>query len=178
MPLSRILTPIPIFIYDMRQDDPKKCTSRKLVRFHLATAITRSRFPQNAIVLNPRAAKVLLSVDTSIAEKRGVLAIDCSWKKVQHTWPFPIRRLDRRLPCLVAANPIHYGRVFELSSLEALAASLYLFNREEQARKILSIYKWGPNFLSLNRPLLHEYQRATTRKEILQIEETTFNKQL
>ena len=178
MPLSRILTPIPIFIYDMRQDDPKKCTARKLVRFHLATAIIRSRFPQNAIVLNPRAAKVLLSVDTSIAEKRGVLAIDCSWKKVQHTWPFPIRRLDRRLPCLVAANPIHYGRVFELSSLEALAASLYLFNREEQARKILSIYKWGPNFLSLNQPLLHEYQRATTRKEILQIEETTFNKQL
>ena len=178
MPLSKILPPISLFIYDMRQDDPKKCTSRKLVRFHLATAITRSRFPRNAIVLNPRALKVLLSGDQSIAEKRGLVAIDCSWKKVQHTWPFPIRRLDRRLPCLVAANPVHYGLVFELSSLEALAASLYLLNREEQARKILSIYKWGPNFLSLNQPLLDDYQEATTRNEILQIEENTFNKQL
>lgn len=178
MPLPRILAPIPIFIYDMRQDDPKKCTSRKLVRFHLATAITRSRLPNNAILLNPRATKVLLSVDTSIAEKGGVLAIDCSWKKVEHTWPFPIRKLDRRLPCLVAANPVHYGRVFELSSLEALAAALYLLNREDQARKILSIYKWGPNFLTLNQPLLHDYQQATTRQEILRIEENTFNKQL
>jgi pre-rRNA-processing protein TSR3 len=61
--------------------------------------------------------------------------------------------------------------------LEALAASLYLLNREEQARKILSIYKWGPHFLTLNEPLLTEYQRATTRKEILQIEEKTFTKQ-
>jgi len=178
MPLPKILPPISIFIYDMRQDDPKKCTSRKLVRFHLATAITRSRFPRNAIILNPRASKVLLSVDQSIAEKGGLLAIDCSWKKVQHTWPCPIRRLDRRLPCLVAANPVHYGRIFELSSLEALAASLYLLNREEQARKILSIYKWGPNFLSLNQPLLDDYKEATTRNEILQIEENTFNKQL
>jgi len=178
MPLPKILPPISIFIYDMRQDDPNKCTSRKLVRFHLATAITRSRFPRNAIILNPRAPKVLLSVDQSIAEKGGLLAIDCSWKKVQHTWPCPIRRLDRRLPCLVAANPVHYGRVFELSSLEALATSLYLLNREEQARKILSIYKWGPNFLSLNQPLLDDYKEATTRNEILQIEENTFNKQL
>ena len=178
MPLPKILPPISIFIYDMRQDDPKKCTSRKLVRFHLATAITRLRFPRNAIILNPRALKVLLSVDQSIAEKGGLLAIDCSWKKVQQTWHFPTRRFDRRLPCLVAANPVHYGRVFELSSLEALAASLYLLNREEQARKILSIYKWGPNFLSLNQPLLDDYQQATTREEILQIEENTFNKQL
>jgi pre-rRNA-processing protein TSR3 len=176
MPLPRILAPIQIFVYDMRQDDPKKCTSRKLVRFHLATAIKRSRFPRKAIVLNPQASKVLLTKDTLIAEKGGLLAIDCSWKKVQPSWPFSIRRLDRRLPCLVAANPIHYGRVFELSSLEALAAALYILNREAQARRILSIYKWGPNFLTLNQPLLDEYLRATTKKEILQIEENTFQK--
>ncbi|MCW4039171.1 MAG: DUF367 family protein [Candidatus Bathyarchaeota archaeon] len=176
MTSPRILAPIPIFIYDMRQDDPKKCTSRKLVRFHLATAITRSRIPRKAVVLNPRASKVLLSTDKPIAETGGLLVIDCSWKKVQHTWPLPKRGLDRRLPYLVAANPIHYGHVFELSSLEALAASLYILKHEAQARKILSIYKWGPNFLSLNQPLLHEYQRATTKKEVQLIEENTFNK--
>jgi pre-rRNA-processing protein TSR3 len=174
MAYPEILAPIPIFIYDMRQDDPKKCTSRKLVRFHLAITITRSRIPRNAVVLNPRASKVLLSSDKAIAETRGLLAIDCSWKKVQHTWPNRIRGNDRRLPFLVAANPVHYGRVFELSSLEALAASLYILKHEAQARKILRIYKWGPNFLSLNQHLLDDYQRATTKKDVLVIEENTF----
>jgi pre-rRNA-processing protein TSR3 len=174
MAYPEILPPIPIFIYDMRQDDPKKCTSRKLVRLHLATTITRSRIPRNAVVLNPRASKVLLSSDKVIAETRGLLAIDCSWKKVQYTWPNRIRGKNRRLPYLVAANPIHYGRVFELSSLEALAASLYILKHEAQARKILRIYKWGPNFLSLNQPLLDEYQLATTKKDVQVIEENTF----
>lgn len=171
---SEILSPIPIFIYDMRQDDPKKCTSRKLMRFHLATSATRSRIPRNPIVLNPRSSKVLLSSDRTIAETVGLLAIDCSWKRVQNTWPNRIRGKDRRLPCLVATNPIHYGRVFELSSLEALAASLYILKHEAQARKILSIYKWGPNFLSLNQHLLDDYQKATTTKDVMIIEQSTF----
>jgi len=85
-----------------------------------------------------------------------------------------LSRRSRRLPYLVAANPVHYGRLFELSSLEALAAALYILDHREQAKKIVRIYKWGPAFLSLNKNLLEEYAQAETTEAIAKIEEAYF----
>jgi pre-rRNA-processing protein TSR3 len=94
---------------------------------------------------------------------------------VQDTWPQYYRGNDRRLPYLVAANPIHYGHLYELSSIEALASALFLIKHETQARRILSIYKWGPAFLSLNQDLLNEYQWAKTEEDVVEIEKNVFN---
>ena len=70
---------IKLLIYHMTQDDPKKCTARKLARLGHATLITRLRLiPYSPILLDPYAAKVLSREDLDIALQHGLLAIDCS----------------------------------------------------------------------------------------------------
>ena len=158
---KNVFQPIKLIVYDLKQDDPKKCTSKKLIRFGLAIPISRLRqIPRTAIVLNPFSNVMLLSTDDQLAEKSGVVVIDCSWRRVKETFSFRLRGKNRRLPKLIAANPAHYGRHFKLSSLEALAAALYIMGRKDQAWKIVSIYKWGNVFLELNKFLLEDYRQA------------------
>lgn len=169
-------TAVRLFVYEMKQDDPQKCTSRKLARFRLATSLTRRRhIPRQAIVLNPLAPTLLTSKDRTQAERGGLAVVDCSWKRVKGAFSARFNRRSRRLPYLVAANPVHYGRLFELSSLEAFAAALYILDHREQAKKIVRIYKWGPAFLSLNKNLLEEYAQAETTEAIAKIEEAYFH---
>ena len=52
------------------------------------------------------------------------------------------------LPLLLAANPVNWGKPSKMTTAEALAASLFLIGREEQARKLLSAFRWGEQFLS------------------------------
>lgn len=115
----------------------------------------------------------MLSKNRQQAEYGGLAVVDCSWKTIQTTFA-RFKGINRRLPYLIAANPIYYGHVFKLSSLEALAAALYIINHDDQARKILSIYKWGPRFLDLNKNLLEEYKLAKTIEEINKIEKFYF----
>jgi pre-rRNA-processing protein TSR3 len=168
-------TTVRLFVYEMKQDDPQKCTSRKLARFGLATPLSRRyHIPRQAIVLNPLAPTILLSQDKVQAELGGLAVVDCSWKRVKGAFSARFKGRSRRLPYLVAANPVHYGRLFELSSLEALTAALYILDHREQARNIVRIYKWGPAFLSLNKNLLEEYAQAKTAEAITKIEEAYF----
>lgn len=165
-----------LFVYEMKQDDPKKCTSRKLVQFHHASPIARSHhISKTAVVLNPLAETVLLSTDRTVAERGGIVVIDCSWNKISKGVFRRFRGTNRRLPYLVAANPVHYGRIFELSSLEALAAALYIIGYQEQANRIVRVYKWGPVFLELNRHLLNEYRHARSSQEVDEIQKAYFN---
>jgi len=169
------LTAVKLFVYEMKQDDPKKCTSRKLAHFRLATSLTRRyHIPRQAIVLNPFATTILLSQDRTQAERGGLAIVDCSWKRVKRAFSSRLKGRTRRLPYLLAANPVHYGRLFELSSLEALAAALYILDHIEQAKNIISLYKWGPAFLSLNKNLLEEYAKAESTEAITKIEEAYF----
>lgn len=48
-----------LYIYLMKQDDPKKCTSNRLQRLKLVKPIfNRMRIPRKAVVLNPFARDV------------------------------------------------------------------------------------------------------------------------
>jgi pre-rRNA-processing protein TSR3 len=61
-----------------------------------------------------------------------------------------------------------------LSSLEAVAATMYVLGEVEEATRYLSIYKWGPTFTTLNQDPLEAYRRARTEGRVLQAEREFF----
>jgi pre-rRNA-processing protein TSR3 len=68
---------------------------------------------------------------------------------------------------MLAANPVNYGKPFKLTTLEAFAATLYIFGYIDQARELLQLYKWGPHFLELNKEPLEDYRKAENSKEVI-----------
>lgn len=52
---------------------------------------------------------------------------------------------------------MNYGRPLKLSCVEALAATLYITNYKEEAHALMSKFKWGPSFISINLDLLDAY---------------------
>jgi pre-rRNA-processing protein TSR3 len=158
----------PLFVYDARQCDPRKCTAHKLKRHGLVTFVRRRR--GGSLLLNPCAQKTLCRVDSQRA-MRGITAFDCSWKRVREVFKKNAGGpLARRIPYLVAANPVKYGTPYELSTVEALSAALFLLGYRERSLKLLEKFKWGPHFLQLNGNLLDLYGEADTRGEVEDIE--------
>ncbi|MCL4437238.1 MAG: DUF367 family protein [Thaumarchaeota archaeon] len=165
---------IRVFALEMGQDDPKKCSSAKLCRFGLATPIHQfQRIPRNAVVLNPAVSEVFSPKDKE-ALKGGLVAIDCSWKRAEEVFKHRFRGVNRRLPLLLASNPINYGKLGMLSSAEAIAATLYIAGYVEQAQRVLSIFKWGNTFLTLNHDPLEDYRAAETPEHVLKTEQEYF----
>ncbi len=163
-----------LIVYLMCQDDPKKCTSRKLSRFGLATpTYSPRRIPRKAIVLNPFAAKIL-SPDEARGFPHGLVAVDCSWRRAGEVFSNRLPGVNRRLPTLLAGNPVNYGHRSVLSSVEALSAALCIGGQWVEAERLLSIFKWGHTFMDLNRGPLEDYGKARNIDEILQIEKEYF----
>jgi pre-rRNA-processing protein TSR3 len=67
----------------------------------------------------------------------------------------------------VAANPVNYGRVGKLSSIEAAASALFIIGYPEEAQRMLELFKWGPHFLELNREPLSEYAAASDSRDVI-----------
>lgn len=162
---------IRLVVFYKGDDDPKKCSAKKLHKFGFVELINNIRkVPKNAILLNPFSEKSLSKEDYNIAKKIGLVAVDCSWKNVEKSFEYLDRfNVSRALPFLVAANPVNYGKPYKLTTLEAFASALYIFGEKKHASKILNIYKWSPNFLKLNRQPLEEYRKAKNSQEIIQI---------
>jgi pre-rRNA-processing protein TSR3 len=163
-----------IFTYEMRQDDPTKCTSAKMRKFGIATGISRDQIPYNAIVLNPSVEQIILNQDRDTASRFGLVVLDCSWNLAENVFKSRFKGLQRKLPALLAGNPTNYAKLGRLSSVEAVGAALYILDYKAASKQTLSIYKWGPTFLTLNHDPLEEYSEASTVKEILEIEQTYF----
>lgn len=104
----------------------------------------------------------------------GLVAIDCSWEKAQITFFGHLPGRNVKLPTLLASNPINYAKPHKLSSLEALAASLHIMGFQEKANKLLSTFKWGPHFLSLNREPLQAYALCSDEQELVNVEAQYF----
>ncbi len=163
--------PIRLVVYHANEDDPKKCTAKKLHRFGYAVLEkSRRRLPFHAVLLDPFAEKSLSREDLSLAQQHGLVALDCSWKTAEQTFHALETALSpRALPFVLAANPVNYGKPYQLSTLEAFAAALYILGEVVQAREILRIYTWGHRFLELNQEPLEEYRGALTSAEVIQI---------
>jgi len=167
-----------IIVYHAGQCDPKKCTALKLKRHGLIEIVKRVKLiPKGAIVLNPLAEKAFSPADKPRIERYGLAALDCSWEKAQKILEsnLKMRRFSRCLPYLVAANPVNYGVPTKLSTVEALSAALYIANFKKEAEKLLSIFKWGENFLILNRKFLENYCTATDSKHVLALQNKIFS---
>jgi len=117
--------------------------------------------------LDPTAEFVLSPPDKKWV--RSITALDCSWEVLDTTDLDPWKG-RRALPFLVAANPVNFGKPFTLTSVEALAGTLFILGEKEQAESILSKFHWGLNFLKLNEEPLNEYANAKDSAEILKIQ--------
>ncbi len=125
-----------IFIYRLPQDDPRKNTAIKLTRFGFAQLVNGIKaLPSGSIMLDPTVKTPLMPSDRAIAESRGLSLIDCSWKRAVdiHSRLIHGRFIRRRLPLLIAANPTHYGKPYILSTIEAVAAALYIMGFRDEA---------------------------------------------
>jgi len=160
---------VKIYVIDLHECDPAKCTGRKLVRKGLAEKIPLKDVKRGMVVLSPFSQKALSREDRGLAEKYGLVVIDCSWKKIK---PQLFNRGEQRaLPFLIATNPVNYGVPTKLSSVEALAAALYILGFKGLAERVLSVFKWGYTFLQLNREFLEKYSKAKNSLEVVKIQE-------
>ena len=148
---------IPLVAYRDNSCDPRKCTVKKLERAGLIRVVkTLSRIPRNTLLLDPTAEQALSPADRAV---KSITVLDCSWE-VLDTGVVRSWRIRRALPFLVAANPVNFGRPCMLSSVEALAAALWILGEEQQARGILAKVSWGIRFLEVNAEPLSLYATA------------------
>ncbi|PKY44937.1 DUF367-domain-containing protein [Rhizophagus irregularis] len=161
---------MPLGMWDFEHCDPKKCSGKKLVRFGIVKELKVStRF--RGIVLSPEGKKAVSPADREIVQEYGIAVIDCSWSKLDNV-PFSKLRTgnDRLLPYLVATNPVNYGRPWKLNCVEAYAACFYITGFKEYAQEILSKFKWGHSFLTLNSELLSKYVQCEDSTEVVKVQ--------
>ncbi len=158
---------IPLFAYRDNSCDPRKCTVKKLERAGFLKIFTKiAQIPRNTLLLDPTAEQALSPADRFV---RSITVLDCSWE-VLDTGSVSSWRIRRALPFLVAANPVNFGRPCMLSSVEALAAALYIVGEKERAGEVLSKVNWGIRFLEVNREPLDLYASAKDSAEVVRIQ--------
>lgn len=158
---------IPLYAFRDNSCDPRKCTIKRMERSGLVRVLSKiSRIPRNTLLLDPRAEQALSPADRPV---RSITALDCSWEVLDKI-PSGSWRRQRALPFLVAANPVNFGRPWRLSSVEALAAALFILGEQDQAARILGTAPWGIRFLELNEEPLGLYADAKDSREILEIQ--------
>ena len=108
-----------LIVYHTNEDDPKKCSAKKLARFGHVNLETKIRqTPKNAILLNPFAERCFSKEDKKNAEKNGILAVDCSWVNAETSFGFLDKRcVSRALPYLIAANPVNFEKSLNVQNL-------------------------------------------------------------
>ena len=152
MNISDSINEIPkLYCLNYKECDPKKCTAIKLRRLNLLKSINKIKGSlTKSVILNPFAQQELSEHDRDIILSYGLIVIDCSWNKILNLNKL-IFKNSRKLPPFIAANPTNYGKWEKLSSVEALAAALFITKFFEYGNLILSKFSWGQQFKELNK---------------------------
>ena len=167
---------VPVHAIWLAQDDPKKNTAVRLSkRGDLKLHERFNRLPRRGIILEPLCGKVLGPEDHSLLLEEGgsLVGLDCSWTQIEDSVQQVMKRTKlkpRMLPLLLAANPVNWGKPSKMTTAEALAASLYLIGKEEQARDLLSAFRWGEQFFILNKEPLDAYRDAKSSSELVDLQ--------
>ncbi|MCH7560454.1 MAG: DUF367 domain-containing protein, partial [Thaumarchaeota archaeon] len=74
--------------------------------------------------------------------------------------------IKRKLPPLLAGNPVNYSKLNKLTTVEALSASLFIMGFKAQSLDLLNKFKWGHTFYELNQNLLDEYSKLENENQI------------
>jgi pre-rRNA-processing protein TSR3 len=140
---------------------------KKLERAGYLKIFTKiSQLPRNTLLLDPTADQALSPADRYI---RSITVLDCSWE-VLDTGAVSTWRIRRALPFLMASNPVNFGKAYKLSSIEALAAAIYILGDKERASDILSKVGWGMRFLEVNKEPLDLYANAKDSTDVVKIQ--------
>lgn len=118
--------------------------------------------------MSPIGRNCVSKQDRDLIISRGLAVVDCSWNRLDDV---PFGRIKgaapRLLPWLLAANPVNYGKPCKLSCAEAFAGALYIAGRKQEAIAVMSRFKWGHSFISLNEGLLDKYAECETAAEVV-----------
>jgi len=147
------------------QDDPKKCTAAKLIKFGLAKKITKSQ--SKTVLLHPYATKTLFAHEKH--SFNSITGIDCSWSLAEKVFQKDFVGNSRKLPPLLAGNPVNYSKINKLTTVEAIAGAAFILGNELLSKHLLEKFNWGHTFLELNKNLLQDYQKADSEKQVLDI---------
>lgn len=155
---------IPLYAFRDNSCDPRKCTVKKLERAGFLKIFTKlQQIPRNTLILDPTAEQALSPADRFV---KSLTVLDCSWE-VLDTGAISSWRIRRALPFLMAANPVNFGKPCKLSSVEAVAAALYIMGEQERAGELLSKVNWGIRFLEVNKEPLELYASAKDSTEVV-----------
>ena len=144
------------------QDDPKKCTAAKMVKFGLAQSI--KKIGSKGMVLDPFSEKTLTPKDKQLIN--SIVGIDCSWNLADQAFSKKFNGIKRKLPPLLAGNPVNYSKLNKLTTVEALSASLFILGFKEQSLELLDKFKWGHTFYDLNQNLLDDYSKLENEEQV------------
>ncbi|MFB6152579.1 MAG: DUF367 family protein [Haloarculaceae archaeon] len=153
-------------------DDPEKCSARRLARFDMAELHRSARATPAGIVLDPFADRALSPADREGTGTRRdrLVALDCSWETAERE-AFELDGVHRSLPFLVAANPVNYGTPFRLNTAEAFAGALAILGERDQAERVLSEFSWGHTFLELNAEPLERYAACEDSADVVAVQD-------
>ena len=160
----------------LAQDDPKKNTAVLAAkRGNLKLHKKINSIPRKGVILEPLCGKVFGPEDHELILARGgsIVGLDCSWAHIETSVEQVMTRTrlqPRMLPLLLAANPVNWGKPSKMTTAEALAATLYLMDREKQARRLLSAFRWGEQFFVLNKEPLDAYRDAESSAELVDLQ--------
>jgi len=144
------------------QDDPKKCTAAKMIKFGFAKSI--KKISNNSLVLDPFSEHTLIPKDKTLINT--VVGIDCSWNLAEQAFSKKFNGIKRKLPPLLAGNPVNYAKLNKLTTAEALSATLYILGFKKESLDLLDKFKWGHTFYELNQNLLEDYSKVVSESEI------------
>jgi pre-rRNA-processing protein TSR3 len=160
-----------IIVYHANQCDPSKCTGLRLGRMNKASIVHDLRqIPSRAVILNPVSEVAFSPADRKQALRSGLAALDCSWKLAEDVFRATRHSTQRALPYLLASNPVNTYKPLKLSTAEALAAALYISGFQLSAEEMMSIFKWGPSFITLNKSWLDSYAQCESSTCVVRVQ--------
>ena len=77
--------------------------------------------------------------------------------------------ISRKLPPLLAGNPVNYSKINKLTTVEAIAGAAFILGHELLSKTLLEKFTWGHTFFELNQNLLQDYKDANSEDEVIEI---------